>query len=600
MPIPAARAAALLAEARRPHRGIFITGPGRLELLEDELPAAALTGDSHVITATLGNCRCTSDSKAIQQFSKHARVPSGVDRIALGHETVQVILRAPPHTRLHPGDLVVITPGHSAEPVDPVTFRPDRERGVLAALGYSYRHLGGLRRYNAVPVEAIRVVAAHGFGALFSTVPVQRRISLASLAHAEPYACNAGTNKFMFTIASDGAFHYDVPPRAVVAYLGGTARMAMINLTILAARPAATRPRVVAITGSAAKLAELDGFALIRHLRQEGTVVDLIDRTAPDIAARLCAHGRPQAIWTNYAAQDVYDQAVAAIAPGGNINSYAGASDPALVLRMAIAAAPPLAAAAWLNELHHNLGPNDPRRFRGLLPGGIVCVKDLSDQRRREFLQALPAGTRIARVGLASGDPVQHLAVSDASDGWTDVVIGGHGAAAASAYAEAELRLARNAAVAFVEGPAVITIRSRHTHYTTRHQICGPNVPWQMTNTSEPHADDLRQQAEQPIDFDWMLRGVCGLGSAVEMLRDVEARQPFGSYFCYAELPELPYVATTAAACRAAAAGATGSTRRALDAVATLLADNGDAWDRTCEEALYREYGVPFPLSIAT
>ena len=28
-------------------------------------------------------------------------------------------------------------------------------------------------------------------------------------------------------------------------------------------------------------------------------------------------------------------------------------------------------------------------------------------------------------------------------------------------------------------------------HYVTRHQICGKNVPWYMTNTSEPHADDM-------------------------------------------------------------------------------------------------------------
>ena len=42
-----------------------------------------------------GNCRCASDAKAIRQFDGHARVPSGTDQVALGHETLQLVLDAP-------------------------------------------------------------------------------------------------------------------------------------------------------------------------------------------------------------------------------------------------------------------------------------------------------------------------------------------------------------------------------------------------------------------------------------------------------------------------------------------------------------------------
>jgi threonine dehydrogenase-like Zn-dependent dehydrogenase len=39
------------------------------------------------------------------------RVPSGTDRIALGHETLQIVLEAPDGANVKPGDVVVVTPG---------------------------------------------------------------------------------------------------------------------------------------------------------------------------------------------------------------------------------------------------------------------------------------------------------------------------------------------------------------------------------------------------------------------------------------------------------------------------------------------------------
>src|SRR6056300_1841503 len=82
------RAGELAERARKSHHGVYLTGPNQVQVLEDELPAESLDGKNFLL-ASFGNCRCASDAKAIRQFDSHARVPSGTDRIALGHETPQ-------------------------------------------------------------------------------------------------------------------------------------------------------------------------------------------------------------------------------------------------------------------------------------------------------------------------------------------------------------------------------------------------------------------------------------------------------------------------------------------------------------------------------
>ena len=55
--------------------------------------------------------------------------------------------------------------------------------GVLAALGYSYRHLGGLRAFNAVPGAAPEFVRSQGFGNLFNKVSPKPDTSLIQASH---------------------------------------------------------------------------------------------------------------------------------------------------------------------------------------------------------------------------------------------------------------------------------------------------------------------------------------------------------------------------------------------------------------------------------
>ena len=56
------------------------------------------------------------------------------------------------------------------------------------------------------------------------------------------------------------------------------------------------------------------------------------------------------------------------------------------------------------------------------------------------------------------------------------------------------------------------------------------------------------------------------------MMNEVEAAQPFGSFFAFAELEDLPWVETTASAFREAAEKTDGSAKQALLAGADALA----------------------------
>ena len=590
--------------ARQPHRGVFITAPGQVELRSDRLPESWFAG-GYVITESLGNSVCSSDQKAVQQFTSHARIPGDATQVALGHETVHRVVAAPPGTPVRPGQVVLITPGLSSTPVDPESFAPDPEDGVLAALGYSFRYAAGMRRYSGLPERVAEVVAEQGLGELFIPIPAavgsHPATSLATLAHAEPFACCRGALRQMFTRGADGELVAGVPPDAGVAMLSGTGRMAMITLAILARGP--QRPRRIAVTGSAGRLRQLGGTPLVTALRTRGVTVDLIDRSDRAALAALRSSGRFDVVITFYANQESYDLAAELVRDGGNVNNFAGASDPDVVLPMTIPAVPAASASdadAALGEMIHPEALGAERRIRGLAAPARVALAGFvaGDARVDALLRTLPPGTAVAGAGPADRYP--RLAFG-AAPPYTDLFIAGRGQAAARTYRESEQRLARDAAVHFLDGGTEIGIRSRHVHYLSRHQICGPTVPYYLTNTSEPSSADLAEHARDPIGFDWMVRRIAGLAAAPELIRDVGRRTPFGSHFVLTQLEDLPYVEVGAEPFRAAAAteqqaGRT-ATAAALTAAADVLAASHDQWSRAVENALYHAFDLHHPLA---
>jgi hypothetical protein len=379
--------------------------------------------------------------------------------------------------------------------------------------------------------------------------------------------------------------------------------MAMINLTIVASVPDDELPKVVYITGSPAKLAEMDRYALILDLRKRGTKVELIDRNDPAIVSKLTEFGKPNVIWTNYASQESYDQACAIIENGGNLNSYAGAADPELTIKMPIGVAETFdnfqeEADSQILSMHHNVGPNNPVRNNGLAENPMVAFLgfDENSERLRAYLKSLPKGTQVYSPNQ-SVDEFGLIALSPESS-FTDVFIAGSGNDAVSSYQIIECQLARSAAVNFIDGELEVPILSRQAHYVSRHQICGSNVPWFLTNTSEPHSDDMVVQAKNPVNFDWMVKGVCGLNYVTDMMEKVESTQPFGSFFAFTELPDLPYVEVSSQAFIDAAAKLDGLAAQALTQGAQVLSNNGDQWSRKVEEALYVGYQAVYPLNL--
>ena len=383
--------------------------------------------------------------------------------------------------------------------------------------------------------------------------------------------------------------------------LSGTGRMAMITLAIFARGP--QRPRRIAVTGSAGRLRQLGATAVVGALRDQGVTVHLVDRNDQAALARLRAGRRFDVVITFYANQESYDLAAELVRPGGNLNNFAGASDPDIYLPMSIPAAPSGAAdqaSAALGEMIHPEALGAERRVRG--PASPACVAlagfAAGDARRDALLHAFAPGTAVAGPGSAERFPGLEFG---AAPPYTDLFVAGSGAAAAQAYRDHEQHLARDAAVNFLDGGTAIGIRSRHVHYMSRHQICGPTVPYYLTNTSEPASSDLEEHAREPIGFDWMVQRIAGLAAAPELIRDVGRRTPFGSHFVLTQLEDLPYVEVGAEPFHAAAAAErrAGRTRTAaaLAAAAHVLAGTRDQWSRGVEDALYHAHGLPHPLA---
>ena len=117
-----------------------------------------------------------------------------------------------------------------------------------------------------------------------------------------------------------------------------------------------------------------------------------------------------------------------------------------------------------------------------------------------------------------------------------------------------------------------------------------------MTNTSEPHSDDMGIHAKKPTNFDWMVQGVVGLRHTMEMVDSVEKDAPFGSFFVFAQLPDLPWLSVSSSAFRLEAQQQETFVAQALMAAADVLEQNNDVWSVAVERSLYASFAVTFPL----
>ena len=123
---------------------------------------------------------------------------------------------------------------------------------------------------------------------------------------------------------------------------------------------------------------------------------------------------------------------------------------------------------AQIQEMHHNLSPNDLNRHRGLAKQPKVALLGFESGSAREgaYLHELPEGTEVL-LSLEGEAREGFNTCLLQEGGFTDVFIAGTGEDAVTAYAAIETKLARSAAVNFVDGNADIPIRSRNAHYVT-------------------------------------------------------------------------------------------------------------------------------------
>ena len=90
---------------------------------------------------------------------------------------------------------------------------------------------------------------------------------------------------------------------------------------------------------------------------------------------------------------------MAIVARGGNINSYAGASDPDIGFDLSLAAWEITRPEDIFEYLHHNRQANDPQRYRGLKADGTVAVVGWPTTLAQQLLASLPKGQVVAYDG---------------------------------------------------------------------------------------------------------------------------------------------------------------------------------------------------------
>lgn len=586
-----------ISEAQKPHYGVFITGINKVELLNDSIPKKWFQGN-HFITESLGNSVCSSDLKAIRQFRMHSRIPNNAIQIALGHETIQRIIKAPNNSKISPGQIVLISPGLTNQPINPETFSEDKSDGVLASLGYSFRYAAGMRKFNGIPEIANEIISSQGLGKLFIPINNAVPVSLATLAHAEPFACCYGALQQIITRNQDNnEIRTGLPKNARIVMLSGTGRMAMITLAILARGPL---PAHITITGSREKLDLLHQTSIFSELQLKGVKINLVDRMNKLMIGTLLKVKKFDVAITFYPSQEIYNLAEKLVRVGGNINNFAGAIDPELYLPMTILKVKNPSVSSVSRMLHQKPSGNKKLLF-GLSANSRIALRGFENntQLARVLLNSIPPKAKVNFDNINLLKEFPKLELFD-EPFYTDVFIGSTGEPAANHYQEIEQQLDRNAAVSFIEGDTKIKIKSRHIHYFSRHQIYGDNVPYFITNTSEPNSLHLEIQANECINFDWMVQRVAGLKASISLLTDIEKHSPFGSHFVLPQIDDLPFVEINEKDFQNKAIiehkhGRIKSAK-ALRNAAKLLKKTNNQWSREVEECLYDGYNITYPL----
>lgn len=209
-------------------RAVRLHGVCDLRLDEFELPEIR---EDEILAKVVSDSLCMSTYKAAKQGGAHKRVPDDVEQnpAVMGHEFAGEILKVGSkwQGRFAPGQRFAIQPALNYQ-------------GSMAALGYSYSHIGGDATYVVIPNECMEMncLLPYSGGGYYE----------GSLTEA--YACVCGAFHAMYHVPNRDQYVHEmgIKQGGCLALLGGTGPMglAAIDYIIHCDR----RPAKLVVTGN--------------------------------------------------------------------------------------------------------------------------------------------------------------------------------------------------------------------------------------------------------------------------------------------------------------------------------------------------------------
>ena len=249
-------------------RAVRLHGVGDLRLDEFELPAIR---EDEILAKVISDSLCMSTYKAVKQGSTHKRVPDDLEQnpVVMGHEFAGEILQVGDKwkDRFFPGQKFAIQPALNY-------------RGSLAALGYSYPHIGGDATYAVIPNECMEM----------NCLLPYRGECYYEASLTEAYACVCGTFHAMYHIPDRNRYVHEmgIKKGGFMALLGGTGPMglAAIDYIIHCDR----RPGKLVVTGNGqARLNRAQQLLTVEEAARNGVELKYLNINDPDAKETLMA-----------------------------------------------------------------------------------------------------------------------------------------------------------------------------------------------------------------------------------------------------------------------------------------------------------------------
>jgi len=290
-------------------KAVRLHGTFNLRLDEFELPEIR---ENEILAKVISDSLCMSTYKAVKQGANHKRVPNNLEwvPVVIGHEFAGEILYVGNKwkNRFFSGQKFAIQPALNYQ-------------GSLAALGYSYPHIGGDATYVIIPNECMEMNCL---------LPYQGE-SYYEASLTEAYACVCGAFHAMYHIPDRSRYAHvmGIKEGGCMALLGGTGPMglAAIDYIIHCDR----RPAKLMVTGNShARLERAQHLLTVEAAAKGGVELKYLNINNPGAKETLMAftNGRGYDDVVVFApVESVIELADSILGMDGCLNFFSGPSD---------------------------------------------------------------------------------------------------------------------------------------------------------------------------------------------------------------------------------------------------------------------------------